>query len=418
MTTTPPTSPPQGPDSADHAGDSGPRVGWDDIRDLARIRRSRSDRRVAGVSGGLGRHLDIDPLIVRVAFVVLTFFGGVGLLLYLALWLLLPEDGSDWATVKLDRRSRTAALVIVGIIALALLVSHGWWGDPGPFLFLVALLAVILVGTSLTRRDRRDVPPQGLTPGATPYAAGPEQPAQTTAYDATGAPTATYPAGYPAPSYAPSYTQPEQPRPVNPRKKGPILFWFALGTMAVALGALGVADLAGADIAPSAYPATALGLSAAFLLLGSFFGRAGGIILVGLVAASVTVGTTIADHWNPHSTTVIPTTSAAVQSEYTMDVGEIRLDLTEIRDPQALDGREITLDGNVGHLEIRVPEGVTVVSESTISGVGGISAFGRDAGGFDTSLTSSRTAGVGAPHLTIVTDLHVGGIDVHVGQDR
>jgi len=393
-------------------------VGWDDIRDLARIRRSRSDRRVAGVSGGLGRHLDIDPLIVRVAFVVLTFFGGVGLLLYLALWLLLPEDGSDWATVKLDRRSRTAALVIVGIIALALLVSHGWWGDPGPFLFLVALLAVILVGTSLTRRDRRDVPPPGVTPGATPYAAGPEQPAQTTAYDATGAPTATYPAGYPAPSYAPSYTQPEQPRPVNPRKKGPILFWFALGTMAVALGALGVADLAGADIAPSAYPATALGLSAAFLLLGSFFGRAGGIILVGLVAASVTVGTTIADHWNPHSTTVIPTTSAAVQSEYTMDVGEIRLDLTEIRDPQALDGREITLDGNVGHLEVRVPEGVTVVSESTISGVGGISAFGRDAGGFDTSLTSSRTAGVGAPHLTIVTDLHVGGIDVHVGQDR
>ena len=418
MTTTPPdTSPTQG-----QAPDSGPRVGWDDIRDLARIRRSRSDRRVAGVSGGLGRHLDIDPLIVRVAFVVLTFFGGVGLLLYLALWLLLPEDGSDWATVKLDRRSRTAALVIVGIIALALLVSHGWWGDPGPFLFLVALLAVILVGTSLTRRDRSDVPPAGTTPGATPYAAGPEQTSQTTAYDATGAPTTTYPTGYPAPTYAQTYaqtyTQPEQPRPVNPRKKGPILFWFALGTMAVALGALGVADLAGADIAPSAYPATALGLSAAFLLLGSFFGRAGGIILVGLVAAAVTVGTTIADHWNPHSTTVIPTTSAAVQSEYTMDVGEIRLDLTEIRDPQALDGREITLDGNVGHLEVRVPEGVTVVSESTISGVGGVSAFGRDAGGFDTSLTSSRSAGVGAPHLTIVTDLHVGGIDVHVGQDR
>jgi phage shock protein PspC (stress-responsive transcriptional regulator) len=403
MTTTPPdTSPAQGP-----APDSGPRVGWDDIRDLARIRRSRSDRRVAGVSGGLGRHLDIDPLIVRVAFVVLTFFGGVGLLLYLALWLLVPEDGSDWATVKLDRRSRTAALVIVGIIAVALLVSHGWWGDPAPFLFLVALLAVILVGTQLARRDRHDVPPQaatpGTTPGATPPYAGP-----------AGAPTAAYPAGYPPPSYA----VPEQPRPVNPRKKGPILFWFALGTIAVALGVLGIADLAGADVAPSAYPATALALSAAFLLLGSFFGRAGGIILVGLVAAAVTVGTTIADHWDPHTTTVIPTNAAAVQSEYTMDVGEIRLDLTQVSDPQLLDGREITVDGNVGHLEVRVPEGVTVVSESHISGVGGISALGRDAGGFDTSLTASRTAGVGAPHLTIVTDLHVGGIDVHVGQDR
>ena len=91
MTTTPPdTGQPQGP-----APDSGPRVGWDDIRDLARIRRSRANRRVAGVAGGLGRHLDIDPVILRVAFVVLTFFGGVGLLLYVALWLLLPEDGSD-----------------------------------------------------------------------------------------------------------------------------------------------------------------------------------------------------------------------------------------------------------------------------------------------------------------------------------
>ena len=41
--------------------------------------------KVAGVAGGLARHLDIDPVILRVAFVVLTFFGGVGLLLYVAL---------------------------------------------------------------------------------------------------------------------------------------------------------------------------------------------------------------------------------------------------------------------------------------------------------------------------------------------
>jgi phage shock protein PspC (stress-responsive transcriptional regulator)/FlaG/FlaF family flagellin (archaellin) len=394
MTTTPPdtssSGQPQGP-----APDSGPRVGWDEIRDLARIRRSRTNRRVAGVAAGLGRHLDIDPVIVRVAFVVLTFFGGVGLLLYLALWLLLPEDGSDWATVKLDRRSRTAALVIVGVIALALLVSHGWWGDPAPFLFLVALLAVILVGTQLARRDRRDVP----TADATTPDAGP---------------TAAYPATTPRPSYA----VPEQPRPVNPRKKGPILFWFAAGTMVVALGALGIADLAGADVAPSAYPATVLGLSAAFLLLGSFFGRAGGLILVGLVAAAVTVGSTVADHWDPHTTTEIPTTAAAVHSSYTMDVGEIVLDLTAVSDPQTLDGREITVDGNVGHLDIRVPSGMTVVSESRVSGVGGINAFGRDAGGFDTSLSATRSAGAGAPQLTIITDLHVGGIDVHVDSTR
>ncbi len=45
---------------------------------------------------------------------------------------------------------------------------------------------------------------------------------------------------------------------MNPRKKGPILFWFALAVMAVGLGVLGVVDLAGASVAPSAYPALVL----------------------------------------------------------------------------------------------------------------------------------------------------------------
>jgi hypothetical protein len=210
---------------------------------------------------------------------------------------------------------------------------------------------------------------------------------------------------------------PEQPRPVNPRKKGPILFWFALAVMAVALGALGIADLAGAEVAPSAYPATVLGLSAVFLLIGSFFGRAGGIILVGLIAAATTVGTTIADKWDPHSTTVIPATASAVMPEYTMDVGEIRLDLTDVRDPEALDGRTIHVTGNVGHIEVRVPASVTVVSNNEVTGIGGINAFGRDGGGIDTSVTAVHSGGVGAPQLTIDTDLHVGGIDVHVGKD-
>src|SRR5689334_4205012 len=157
MTTTPPdTSQPQGP-----APDSGPRVGWDGIRDLARIRRSRANRRVAGVAGGLGRHLDIDPVILRVAFVVLTFFGGVGLLLYIALWLLLPDDGSDWAKIKLDRRSRTVALVLVGALALLLLVSNGWWGDGGLFFFSLVVIAAVAVLAALlpNRAGRPDVPP-------------------------------------------------------------------------------------------------------------------------------------------------------------------------------------------------------------------------------------------------------------------
>ena len=298
--------------------DTGPRVGWDDIRDLGRIRRTTSDRRVAGVAGGLARHLDIDPLIVRVAFVVLTFFGGVGLLLYVACWLLLPEDGSDWGRVALDRRSRTVALVLVGALVLVILAGHTWWGSGYPWALLIVAGIVALVATAAPAarpphpRCRRPAPATGAVPGDTGSGADGRRPTQT----------------YAAP---PVYV--EQPRPVNPRKKGPILFWFALAVMAVVLGVLGVVDLAGASVAPSAYPALVLALSGVFLLLGSFWGRAGGLILVGLVAALVTVGATIADQWDPHRTTVAPASAAQVQSTYSIDVGELVVDLSEVQRP-------------------------------------------------------------------------------------
>jgi phage shock protein PspC (stress-responsive transcriptional regulator) len=388
-------------------------VGWDDIRDLGRIRRSRSDRKVSGVAGGLARHLDIDPLILRVAFVVLTFFGGVGLLLYVALWLLLPEDGSDWARIKLDRRSRAVALVLVGALALILLFSHGWWGGDGGFFVLcvVVVAAAVVISTQLPHRgDRRDVPPPHGD-GAPDPAAGETSSAAPTSYAVPPYAQPQTPS-YPE-SYAPPYAQAEQPRPVNPRKRGPKLFWFALAVMAVALGALGVADLAGLDVAPSAYPATVLALSAVFLLVGSFFGRAGGIILVGLLAAAVTVGTTIADRWDPHTTRVVPVSSAQVSDSYSMDVGELVLDLSDVSDPQSLDGREIAVTGNVGHLDIRVPADVTVVADTHVTGIGGINAFGDDGGGIDTQVSTVHDAGPGAPRLTIDAELHVGGIDVH-----
>ena len=59
-----------------------------------RILRSRSDRMIAGVAGGLAAYFKIDPLFVRLGFAVLTFFNGIGALLYLILWALLPNEDS------------------------------------------------------------------------------------------------------------------------------------------------------------------------------------------------------------------------------------------------------------------------------------------------------------------------------------
>ena len=60
-----------------------------------RPRRSRSDSKVAGVAGGLGHYLGVDPILFRVGFVALTILGGAGILAYALLWLLLPAEGDE-----------------------------------------------------------------------------------------------------------------------------------------------------------------------------------------------------------------------------------------------------------------------------------------------------------------------------------
>jgi len=59
------------------------------------LRRHPEGRIVAGVASGLAAYFDLDVAIVRIAFVVVTVMGGFGIPLYLAAWLLIPEEGSD-----------------------------------------------------------------------------------------------------------------------------------------------------------------------------------------------------------------------------------------------------------------------------------------------------------------------------------
>jgi phage shock protein PspC (stress-responsive transcriptional regulator) len=61
---------------------------------------------VAGVAAGIARYLGADVTIVRIVFVVLAFVGGAGLPLYLAGWLLMPEEGSDQSIAGEFIRSR------------------------------------------------------------------------------------------------------------------------------------------------------------------------------------------------------------------------------------------------------------------------------------------------------------------------
>ena len=56
------------------------------------LRRSRTDKMVAGICGGLGKYFGLDSTILRLVFVLLMIFAGTGLLAYLIMWLVIPYE--------------------------------------------------------------------------------------------------------------------------------------------------------------------------------------------------------------------------------------------------------------------------------------------------------------------------------------
>jgi phage shock protein PspC (stress-responsive transcriptional regulator) len=71
-----------------------------------KLYRSRTDSMIGGVCGGLGQYLGIDPIIVRLFFVLLALGDGVGVLIYLVLWLIVPRQGqAEAATMEENIRA-------------------------------------------------------------------------------------------------------------------------------------------------------------------------------------------------------------------------------------------------------------------------------------------------------------------------
>lgn len=63
--------------------------------DEMRLHRRRGGRMLGGVAAGLADYFDVDPVLVRVGFVVLAFVGGLAVPLYLAGWALIPDEDTD-----------------------------------------------------------------------------------------------------------------------------------------------------------------------------------------------------------------------------------------------------------------------------------------------------------------------------------
>jgi phage shock protein PspC (stress-responsive transcriptional regulator) len=150
MSTVEPTPPP---------GEPGPEP-------ARRIQRSRRNRWILGVSGGLAEYFGLHPAIYRVLFVALAFAGGTGIFLYLALALVMPdENAEDSVLAETLRRHRHRPWLVIGLALLALLLLSTLGDGPGDQ--VGALLLVLVVGGGIflwlgaSRRDARRAAAKG-----------------------------------------------------------------------------------------------------------------------------------------------------------------------------------------------------------------------------------------------------------------
>jgi phage shock protein C len=114
-----------------------------------RLHRSRRDRVVAGVCGGLGAYFGIDPTLVRLAFVIAALAGGASVLAYIVLALVLPDAEGDEPAPRAARSPEVAGVVLVALGAILLAVNVGWfswldWRVVWPALLVALGLALML----------------------------------------------------------------------------------------------------------------------------------------------------------------------------------------------------------------------------------------------------------------------------------
>jgi phage shock protein PspC (stress-responsive transcriptional regulator) len=375
---------------------------------LHELHRSRSDRKLLGVAGGLGRYAGIDPLIFRILFVVLAIFGGSGILLYALGWLLIPDEGEEFSEAQRlfngSARSSTVSTVVAGVVAVIVgLFLVGGLLHTGPGLgglgaVVVVAAIVVLVARSGPRPVADQAPPQ-------PYYGPVPPPPEPGAYGQT--PGTAYAVTSPVPPSPPYIAPPPYvaPPPPRPPKERSILGRLTVSAALIVVGLLvGWNAATDHDIKAVAILASALAVVGAGLIVGAFRGRARGLIVLGILLSIATSITAVADDrlvgglgerdW-------APTTVAQAERDYRLGVGEGRLDLTGLPP-----GSTVAVDARVGigHLQIDVPTDARVHIKAHVD-AGEMVIPGqptRSDDGLDTALTLDAVPG-GTPSGTDIT---------------
>jgi phage shock protein PspC (stress-responsive transcriptional regulator) len=406
---TQPPPPIQPPPAAPGAGPApGPAPGT--VRRLTR----RPDRRIiAGVAGGIADYLGIEAWVVRIGFIILVPFGGFGLLAYLIAWLLVPVAGSDQslATTVLRRPpSGWRSYVGVAMILLAVAILASAFSEPS----VIWAIALIAFGIFLFRNedpeppDRR--PPGGGEPGppgtATaqlPAVPAAPPPAATTTTEPLPPPPApdrdTLSLPPDVPVWSPPPPPPDQaaawgpPPPRRPRRRpflGPLTFAVALIAtgLALALDNLDVVDLTLGQVL-----AVFLTVLGAGLLVGTWWGRAWGLIPIGLLAVPVVAFTALAGpvpvRGGVAERLFQPATPAEVRPSYRLAGGEMILDLSRVRFGPGAPPVEASVAG--GRLLVVLPDEVAADVRGRV-GVGSLDLLGHQDAGAQVDSTITEPA--------------------------
>lgn len=394
-----------------------------------RLERLRGDRAIAGVASGLARYLGIDVAWVRIAFVVAAIFGGTGILVYLIGWLAIPEEGEteSIAADKAGEFPRAGSWVGIGLIVLAGMIVLGNTGlIEGELLFAAALVAV---GVLLYRGD---IGGSGRAQPAPPDASGVSSSAVTETVSAPVVdeldsvvidepPMPSY-AIPPAPPVAPRPPDPAfQPRPPKPREPS-VLGRFALATLLIVVGTMGVGQSAGwFELSLRHYAAAILVVLGGFLLVSTLFGRARGLIILGLALSPLLLAMALlrvpfeGGFGDPRHA---PSAIAEVEGEYRLVAGHMVLDLSDL---EVTAGDAVELEASVvfGRLEVIVPAGVSADATAKVDAgeifINGVRQSQIGPGPSD-NVHMERTVGYeGAGQLTI--DAHVGFGELSVVQE-
>ncbi|MGW6785425.1 PspC domain-containing protein [Streptomyces sp. NPDC054987] len=372
------------------------------------LRRSKRDKVLAGVCGGLGRYFDLDPVVFRIVLGVLAVTGGVGLIFYGFAWLLLPQEGEEDSEAKKLLTGRvegaTLAAVFAALVGCALFLSML---DNGGLAVFSVLVVLALGGASYwSQRRRQAAPPETEAPapgGAAPRAAhAPAAPPETKAPPAPGAPSwwrdplvkdgTTGPVGATGylwgPADAAEAADPAQPdergaadaavrRPAAPvRGRGGI--GGRVFVLAMLAGAAGTAaNWEGSPLGE----ALQTGLAAALIVFGlglavsSLLGRTGfGTVVLALLTSALLAGAAalprdIGTDWGTFEWR--PVAVADVRPEYEAGTGLAVLDLSRLDVPK---GTTVAVRASidVGRLQVVLPREATVRADVTVRRLGDI----------------------------------------------